>query len=137
MVAYEEYGSPEYDWVVYLSNNITDPYYEWPIDGRNFRGYLEAKYNTDIYTLQGQILHYKYTGLTNESEEQIAMKTWTMTPETHAILSTVDPTEVAGWSPVYVYNYEEELNDSRRSINLISRSYLPQIERELTEIFKT
>lgn len=136
MVAYEEYGSPEYDWIVYLSNNITDPYYDWPIDSNNFDGYLEAKYNTDVYTLQSQILHYKYTGLTNESDEQIATVSWTMTPETHTILAANDPTSVSGWSPVYVYDYENDLNDSKRSIRLISRSYIPQIERELSQIFK-
>lgn len=136
MVAYEEYGSPEYDWVVYLSNDITDPYYDWPIDGKNFKAYLEAKYNTDIYTLQSQILHYKYTGLTNETEQDIASITWTMSPKTHSVLSVTDPEKVSGWTPVYVYDYEDDLNDSRRSIKLISRTYIPQIERELAEIFK-
>ena len=136
MVAYEEYGNSEYDWVVYLSNNIVDPYYDWPIDSNNFRGYLEAKYNTDIYTLQSQILHYKYTGLNSESDEEIAMTNWTMTPETHALLAAEDPTSVSGWTPVYVYDYEDDINNSKRSIKLISRFYISQIERELSEIFK-
>lgn len=136
MVAYEEYGSSDYDWVVYLSNNLVDPYYDWPIDGKNFKAYIEAKYNTDMYTLQSQILHYKYTGLTNETDEQIAMTNWTMTPETHAVLSAQEPESVSGWSPVYVYDFEDDLNNSRRSIKLISRAYIPQIERELSEIFR-
>ena len=136
MVAYEEYGSPEYDWVVYLSNNILDPYYDWPIDGKNFKGYLEAKANTDIYTLQSQILHYKYTGFTNETSEEIANVSWTMSHTTHSILSATEPESVSGWTPVFVYDYEDDLNDSRRSIKLISRTYIPQIERELAEIFK-
>lgn len=136
MVANEEYGNPEYDWVVYLSNDIVDPYYNWPIDGKDFKGYLEAKYNTDIYTLQSQVLHYKYTGLTNETAEEIAMVNWTMSPETYTILGDVDPVSVSGWSPVYVYDYEDDLNDSKRSIKLISRAYITQIERELSVIFK-
>lgn len=137
MVANEEYGSPEYDWIVYLSNDLVDPYYDWPMDNRTFASYLEAKYNTDVYTLQSQILHYKYTGLTNESEEDIAMITWKMSPETHTILAAEDPLNVSGWSPVYVYDYEDDLNNSRRSIKLISKSYLSQIEKELSVVFKT
>lgn len=136
MVAFEEYGDPEYDWIVMLSNSLMDPYYEWPMDNKTFRGYIEAKYNSDVYTLQSQILHYKYTGLTNETPEQIAMISWTMTPETHAILAVQEPTSVSGWSPVYVYDYEDDLNDSRRSIKLISKTYLSQIEKELSTVFK-
>lgn len=136
MVANEEYGNPQYDWIVYLSNNIIDPYYNWPMDYKMFAGYLEAKYGTDVYTLQSQILHYKYTGTTDQSPEEIAMISWTMTPETHAILAADDPTSVTGWSPVYVYDYEDDQNDSRRSIQLISKVYIPQIENELTKIFK-
>lgn len=136
MVANEEYGSPEYDWLVYLSNDLIDPYYDWPMDNRTLAGYLEAKYGTDIYTLQSQILHYKYTGLTNESEEEIAMISWTMSPKTHEVLTDEDPVSLSGWSPVYVYDYENDMNDSRRSIKLISKSYLSQIEKELATVFK-
>lgn len=136
MVADEEYGNPYYDWLVYMSNSITDPYYLWPMDNRSFKGYLESKYNTDIYTLQSQILHYKYTGLTNETPEQVSMITWTMTPKTHEVLSAEDPESVSGWSPVYTFDYEDQLNESRRSIRLISKIYLPQIEKEIKKVFK-
>lgn len=137
MVAYEEYGSSDYDWIVYLSNNIVDPYHDWPIDYKNFKGYLESKYGTDVYTLQSQILHYKYTGITNEDPDQVALITWTMTPETHALIAATEPESLSGWSPVYVYDYEDEINDAKRSIKLISKSYLSQIERELSVVFKT
>lgn len=136
MVANEEYGSPEYDWVVYLSNDVIDPYFNWPMDYYTFHKYLEAKYDTDIYSLQSQILHYKYVGTTDTTPEQVAMISWTMTPKSHSVLSALDPTSVTGWSPVYTYNYEDELNDSRRSIKLISKTYLSQIDREIKTIFK-
>lgn len=136
MVAHEEYGNSEYDWVVYLSNNITDPYYEWPMDYKNFAGYLESKYGTDVYTLQSQILHYKYTGLTNEDPNQVALIDWTMTPETHSVLAAESGENVSGWTPVFVYDYEDNLNDQRRNIKLISKYYLPQIQKELSKVFK-
>lgn len=136
MVANEVYGSPYYDWIVYLCNDIVDPYYGWPMEYSNFSGYLQAKYNTDIYTLQSQIHHYKYVGLTNESPEQVAMINWTMTPETYAIAGAANAESVSGWGPVYTYDYEDQLNDDKRSIKLISDVYLPQINKEFTEIFK-
>jgi hypothetical protein len=38
------YGSPDYTWLVYISNNIIDPYHEWPMAERDFNNYLIEKY---------------------------------------------------------------------------------------------
>lgn len=39
------YGSVDYVWLVYLANNILDPYYEWPMDEKTFNNYLVSKYS--------------------------------------------------------------------------------------------
>lgn len=38
------YGSVDYIWLVYLANQIVDPYLEWPLDEYNFNQYLIKKY---------------------------------------------------------------------------------------------
>jgi hypothetical protein len=38
------YGSVDYSWLVYMANQIIDPYYEWPMDEETFNNYLIAKY---------------------------------------------------------------------------------------------
>ena len=43
-IAYHYYGSPEYTWMVYLANNILDPYHNWPLSEQDFNNYLEKKY---------------------------------------------------------------------------------------------
>jgi hypothetical protein len=43
-IAYYYYGSTDYTWLVYLSNNILDPYHDWPLTQENFDGYLIEKY---------------------------------------------------------------------------------------------
>jgi len=43
-VAYYYYGSVEYTWLVYLANNIVDPYHEWPLSQEKFDAYLINKY---------------------------------------------------------------------------------------------
>ena len=45
-IAYYYYGSVDYTWLVLLSNNIIDPYYEWPLDENDFNNYLIQKYET-------------------------------------------------------------------------------------------
>lgn len=43
-IAYHYYGDPNYVWLVYLSNNIIDPYHEWPMDSETFNQYIIDKY---------------------------------------------------------------------------------------------
>jgi hypothetical protein len=38
------YGSVDYEWLVYMANNITDPYHEWPKSNHEFNLFLIDKY---------------------------------------------------------------------------------------------
>ena len=41
------YGSVDYVWLVYMANNIIDPYHEWPMDPQTFNDYLVEKYTEE------------------------------------------------------------------------------------------
>lgn len=43
-IAYYYYGSTDYTWLVYLANNIIDPYSDWPLTNDNFNNFLINKY---------------------------------------------------------------------------------------------
>lgn len=130
MIAFNEYGDEQLDWIVYFSNNITDPFYDWVLPPEDFQRYMVKKYNKSLYELQSQISHYKYTGITNEAQEDIDRKSWFMSTTTHSLIG-----DTSGWSPVYLYDYETELNDAKRSIKLLDRNYVPQLKSELRRIF--
>lgn len=40
------YSNPYYSWVVYLTNNMVDPLFEWHKDGTTLENYLIGKYGT-------------------------------------------------------------------------------------------
>lgn len=40
------YGSSEYDWVIYLSNNIVDPYHDWPKSEETLESFIKTKYGS-------------------------------------------------------------------------------------------
>lgn len=124
------YSDSTLDWVIYLSNNITDPYYDWPMDDKDFNGYLEMKYGKPAVLTQADISHYVYTGI-GESDSDIARKSWHMTVETYNLLAS---DQRAGWTAVYVYDYERELNEDRRNINILKPLYIEQIKREMADI---
>lgn len=47
-IAYQYYKSEFFSWLVYLSNNILDPYYGWILDNHTFQQFIAAKYLTSI-----------------------------------------------------------------------------------------
>ena len=62
-IAHGYYGDSRYAWVVCLSNDIIDPYYDWYLNTYEFDSYIEKKYgNTSISGYQQattQVLHYQ------------------------------------------------------------------------------
>jgi hypothetical protein len=56
-IAQSYYDDASYDWIVYLSNNITDPYHEWPLTQAAFDDYMKEKYGS-IANAQAQIAYF-------------------------------------------------------------------------------
>ena len=57
-IAARYYDNPELDWVIYLANDIMDPYYDWPLSQNQFHEYLSAKYGS-ISNAQSKIVFYR------------------------------------------------------------------------------
>ena len=83
IIAFTYYNDENLDWLVYFSNQITDPYYDWPLFGDDFEKYVAKKYNMTIYETMSTIDHYEYTGITGESDNDIARQSWQMSVDTH------------------------------------------------------
>lgn len=45
-VAYDYYGSVDYAWLIMISNQLIDPYFQWPMTDREFESYITAKYGS-------------------------------------------------------------------------------------------
>lgn len=43
-VAYYYYGSADKVWMIYLANNIIDPYTQWPLSNKDLTALIEQKY---------------------------------------------------------------------------------------------
>lgn len=57
-IAGRYYDNPELDWVIYLANDIMDPYYDWPLSQNQFYEYVTAKYGSTS-NAQSKILFYR------------------------------------------------------------------------------
>jgi len=56
----DHYYSDQYiSWLMYLTNGIIDPYYQWYLSSSDFNKHLTTKYNTSIPVLQNSVMFYR------------------------------------------------------------------------------
>ena len=66
------YNDSELDWVILVTNNITNIRDQWPLDGENFTNYLLSKYGTSNMTEEqkyaklGEVKHYETTAVKDQ-----------------------------------------------------------------------
>lgn len=131
-IAHFYYGSVDYTWLVYLSNNIIDPYYDWPMTQVNLDRYIMDNYETEANTTgiavrdwsQNTLITDNIVYYENEEGDRVS-------PET----ALYDDTFVVDdWTPIRVYDFEFNRNEERRHIQLIDRSYAEQVRNELKSV---
>ena len=132
-IAYYYYDSVNYAWLVLASNDIVDPYTQWPKGLNAFERYIMTEYEkasgttgqgviewSQNATLGANIVHYE-----SISNPNIKLN--------RASYLASDENEKAEYAPVRVYDYEFQLNESRREIVLVNKSYLEDIDSQLKE----
>lgn len=135
IVAYKQYGDSSLDWVIYLSNNIIDPYYDWPLSPDDLSAYLQDKYGVPAYTLTSvtnpsSIAYYYYKGLDTDTPEYIAGFNYTMTPESYAALG-----QPAGWVAKSIWDDENEKNEAKRTILLLRPAFVDDFIQQFNKLF--
>jgi len=51
-IADKIYGDPDLFWLVFMMNDITDPYYDMPLGSRQLEKYIDKKYPGQYYSVQ-------------------------------------------------------------------------------------
>lgn len=131
IIAQKFYGDGSLDWIIFLTNDIVDPYYDWPMNYQNFNNYIKSKYGS-LSAAQGTVHHYEQIlrqgfihtdgTIINEKVVQVDETTYTSLP-------------AASRRIVYQYEYEENLNNDKRSIRLLDERYVQDVISEAKNIF--
>ena len=133
VLSYQYYGDTIYTWTIYLVNNILDPYWEWPLSYKDFREYMSSKYGS-IPTAQSTIHHYEYIARAR------AEKTGTSDPVPAYRLEidyqTYTETGADEREIIYSYGYEQDLNESKREIQMIDAAYIQTVQDEARGLFR-
>ena len=120
--AFKHFGSSQYHWVVLLTNNITDVYYDWPMSEQTFETFIRDKYsNPDA------VHHYEVT--------QSSGKTKANGPDDYSYLIEVN-SDTIGAQNVSNRQFEQRIQDERRTINLLNPSYLNTFIEEFDKLVR-
>ena len=108
--AFKHFGDPELHWVILLTNNITDRYYDWPLSFQDFETFVRDKYaNPD------GIHHYEVT--------RSSGKTTGNGPDDYSHKIEVN-SDATGAQSVSNREFEQRLQDKKRLIKLLNPSFL-------------
>ena len=114
-IAFKYYGDAEYHWVILLTNNITDRFYQWPLTQPQFDAFLTDKYGSGN---EDAIHHYELAQTSGAT---------TSRDDTHMLevnSDTVDATSISN------RQYEDRQQDKFRQIRLLDKRYLDQFVEE-------
>ena len=111
-VAFKWFGDPELHWVILMTNNITDRYYEWPMNQVQFAEFLTDKYGAGN---EDAIHHYEVTKDSGRTTGQ--------GPSDYSHLVEVN-SDTDNASSISNREYEERIQDSKRQIQLLDKSFL-------------
>ena len=144
IVAYKYYGDTYRYWIVLYANEMMDPQWSWPLSARNFEFYVEQKYNpnnpNDVTHHYEKIITQIDLNTNTETVNVVEIDSDTYDNlESSSVIKTLPTGPVSitiTKKLVSVYEYEYRLNESKRNIRILNKSYAAQLEQELEELMK-
>jgi len=142
IVAYKYYGDSYRYWIVLYTNQMTDPQWDWPLSRNNFDAYITEKYTEfDPYA---EVHHYEKIITSYDAGTQTTTTETIIIDET-AYNELVESTNFYSLptgqvsveirkSAVSYYDYELNLNESKRSIKILNKSYADRLENEFQNL---
>jgi hypothetical protein len=146
MIAEKYYGDAEKHWLVLMCNSIIDPFYEWPLTYQQFLKFIIDKYGSQSNALS-TIHHYEkivtttdnYTNTTTIKTYIIDLTAYNSMQAEPFTVSKIFPngksvTVTTSRKVVDSFEYENSLNESRRTIQILNSSFAYQAEQELNRL---
>ena len=134
-VAFDVYQDETLDWVVLLSNNITNIQTEWPLDHQSFYNFLINKYGSEeqIHAVH----HYETTEVRN-TDKTIIVPEGLEVPKNYSIEfydSRLETTTTVSniTTEITNYAYENKIENEKRNIYILKTGFLNIILNDMEE----
>ena len=109
-IADRVYGNPEEHWIILLTNNIIDPYYDWYLTHDQLKSYIVSKYGS-LAIAQTRIHHYETIWI-GEDE--------TITTSAYQALTANTTANVKKYWEPNVDEYNKIISYKRKKLSLIT-----------------
>jgi hypothetical protein len=137
LIANKFYGTTELDWVILLTNNIINPSFDLPIRESSLPSFVESKYSDS-----DAAHHYETVELKNSLGEVILQEglwvDYSYVSTTHKFYDRGTKTIIIKngtsiSSSVTNYQYEKNLNDSKREIYILRPEFIDKFLSEFEQ----
>ena len=123
-IAFKWFGDPELHWVILMTNNVTDRYYDWPMNQVQFAEFLTDKYGDNVDAVH----HYEVT--------KDSGRTTSQGPSDYSHLVEVN-SDTDNAISISNRQYEEREQDKKRQIQLLDKSlvgdFIAEFDKLITE----
>ena len=120
-IAFKYYGDPELHWVILMTNNITDRYYQWPLKQPELEAHLEDKYGAGN---EDDVHHYEIPQSSGPTSSR---------DFSHMVECNADEDNV---SIISNREYEERKQDEYRQIRLLDKRYIETFVDEFENLIR-
>tara|TARA_A100001011_G_scaffold399303_1_gene507324 strand:+ start:1343 stop:1891 length:549 start_codon:yes stop_codon:yes gene_type:complete len=117
-LAHKLYGNSELHWVILITNDITDRYYQWPMYEQQFNTYINEKYDNP-----DGVHHYEISQSSGDTTTKIEVYA-------NEALYSGDTDFYSSSTIITNREYEEREQDNKRRIKLIDPTFVEQFVEE-------
>ena len=121
-IAYKWFGDAQLHWVILMTNDVTDRYYQWPMNDAQFEEFIADKYSNP-----DGIHHYEVTKDSGRTTGQ--------GPNDYSHLVEVN-SDTDNATSISNREYEERIQDKNRSIRLLNQRFLSDFIEEFDKLIK-
>ena len=131
-IAEEFYSDPSYDWVILITNNITNIYSEWPMSEYELYDYCERKYGANNV----ENTHHWETREIRGPKNVVLLREGIQVPESFSYKRPDGTTMLKDHVVKEVTNFEYENNENefKRNIYVLREPYLEEFVNEFQEL---
>ncbi len=119
-IAYKWFGDAQLHWVILMTNDVTDRYYQWPMNDAQFEEFIADKYsNPDA------VHHYEVTKDSGQTSSQGP------SDYSHLVEVTSDTDNAITVTNI---EYERRIQDKLRQIKLLDKKHLNNFVDEFNNL---
>jgi len=155
-IATKYYGNPYRFWIFMFGNadKMIDPLWDLPLSYRVFDAYMQDKYSTAANNASMTVLAYTqstisrylkivttFDSITNQTtvnQYVVDYDTYITLPDNLVTTKTFSDgnyvTITMSRETQSIYDYEQELNESKRTVNIIDKKYATELEDKLKSL---